>query len=118
MPMFRTMPRVATDYRYVFCTNGQFYAQAHGWKSRMLPTARAAASVLAKKLAIACDALRKVSYPQSSFFCVLLRDLCHVCCFSTEHICNTESSCVIYSICVVQDARTVVNKKTNIAGVY
>ena len=61
------MPRVATEYRYVFNADGQFYAQAHGWKSRLLSTARAAAAALAKKLDIGCDALRKVPCPCASF---------------------------------------------------
>lgn len=61
------MPRVATEYRYVFSADGQFYAQAHGWKSRRVSTERAAAIVLAKKLQIPCDALRKVACPLSSF---------------------------------------------------
>jgi len=57
-----SMPRVGCEYRYVFRNAaGRFYVQAHGWTSRSLPTAHAAALVLCKKLKIPREALRKVS---------------------------------------------------------
>ena len=57
-----TMPRIGCEYRYVFRNaDGRFYVQAHGWTSRSLPTAQAAALVFCKKLKIPLEALRKVS---------------------------------------------------------
>ena len=54
------MPRAGTRYRYVFHCAGGYYAQAHGWKSRLMPTADAAAAALGRKLDIPPNTLLKV----------------------------------------------------------